>query len=86
MGLVSQLHPREQLAQATRAYAREMAELCSPRSTRVLKQQLWELPFESLHEALISDSREMLSSNVCEDFEEGKRAFKEKRPPKFTGK
>jgi enoyl-CoA hydratase/carnithine racemase len=86
MGLVSQLHPREQLAEATRAYAREMAELCSPRSTRVLKQQLWELPFESLHEALINDSREMLTSTVCEDFQEGKRAFKEKRPPKFTGK
>ncbi|HSV45816.1 MAG TPA: enoyl-CoA hydratase-related protein [Ramlibacter sp.] len=85
MGLVSQLHPRERLQEATRAYAKDLAQLCSPRSTRVLKQQMWELPFQSLQEALISDSKEMLDSNVCDDFEEGKRAFKEKRPPRFTG-
>jgi enoyl-CoA hydratase/carnithine racemase len=86
MGLVSQIHPRERLLEATRAYAKDMAELCSPRSTRVLKQQMWELPFQSLQEALIGDSREMLDSNVCDDFEEGKRAFMEKRAPRFTGK
>ena len=86
MGLVSQLHPAGKLLEATRAYAKEMAQLCSPRSTRVLKQQLWELPFQSLHEALMSDSREMLDSNVCGDFQEGKHAFKEKRPPRFTGR
>jgi enoyl-CoA hydratase/carnithine racemase len=86
MGLVSQIHPRDRLLEATRAYAKEMADLCSPRSTRVLKQQMWELPFQSLQEALIGDSREMLDSNVCDDFEEGKRAFMEKRSPKFTGR
>lgn len=86
MGLASQIHPRESLAAATRAYARDMAQLCSPRSTRVLKQQMWDLPFQSLQEAVAADSREMLHSNVCEDFQEGKTAFKEKRPPQFTGK
>ena len=85
MGLASQMHPRDGLAAATRAYAKDMAQLCSPRSTRVLKQQMWDLPFQSLQEAVAADSREMLSSNVCEDFQEGKTAFKEKRPPKFTG-
>lgn len=86
MGLVSQIHPQGKLAEATYAYAKEMAELCSPRSTRVLKQQLWELPFQSLHEALMQDSQDMLTSNVCEDFQEGKRAFMDKRTPRFTGK
>ena len=86
LGLVNQIHPREALEQTTYAYARELADLVSPRSLSVIKRQLWNLPFQSLHEALISDSEEMMQSNVCEDFQEGKRAFMEKRPPRFTGK
>ncbi len=86
MGLVSQIHPRDTLMDAVYAYAREMATACSPRSLRVLKQQLWELPFQTLHEALITDSAAMMEANLCEDFEEGKLAFKEKRKPQFTGR
>jgi enoyl-CoA hydratase/carnithine racemase len=51
-----------------------------------MKRQLWALPFQSLHEALIADSAEMLEANVCEDFKEGKQAFVEKRKPRFSGK
>ena len=86
IGLVNQIHPRDTLEAATYAYAREMAESCSPRSLRVLKAQLWELPFQTLHEAVAADSAEMLRSNVCEDFSEGKRAFMEKRAPRFSGR
>lgn len=86
MGLVNRICPREQLQETTYAYARELAQLCSPRSLRVIKQQLWKLPWQSLHEAVIDDSEEMMHSNVCEDFKEAKRAFAEKRPPNFTGR
>lgn len=86
LGLVNQIHPKDKLAEATYAYARDLVENVSPRSMRVMKQQLWELPFQTLHEALITDTAAMLESNVCEDFQEGKRAFMEKRKPKFTGK
>jgi len=71
---------------ATYGYARELTDLVSPRSARVIKRQLWELPFQSLHEALVTDSDEMLRANTSEDFEEGKRAFMEKRAPRFTGR
>ncbi|MGO8856852.1 MAG: enoyl-CoA hydratase [Steroidobacteraceae bacterium] len=86
LGLVNQVHPKDKLAEATYAYAREMADLVSPRSARVIKRQLWELPYQSLHEALVTDSEEMLRANVSEDFNEGKRAFMEKRAPNFTGR
>ena len=86
IGLVNQIHPRDTLEAVTYAYAREMAESCSPRSLRVLKAQLWELPFQTLHEAVATDSAEMLNANVCEDFQEGKRAFMEKRAPRFNGR
>jgi len=33
----------------------------------------------------MSDCEEMMASNVCEDFQEGKRAFMEKRKPDFKG-
>jgi enoyl-CoA hydratase/carnithine racemase len=86
LGLVNQCPPRQALEQVTFDYARELAEKVSPRSLRVMKQQLWDLPFQTLHEALITDSAAMLEANVCEDFKEGKLAFMEKRPPRFTGK
>lgn len=86
LGLVQHVYPAADLVAATYGYAREMADQVSPRSTRVLKRQLWDLPFQSLHEAVITDSDEMLRANVCEDFQEGKLAFKEKRAPKFTGR
>jgi enoyl-CoA hydratase/carnithine racemase len=86
MGLVNQSTGRNSLEQVTLEYARELAEKVSPRSLRVMKQQLWNLPFQTLHEALITDSEAMLEANVCEDFKEGKLAFMEKRPPRFTGK
>jgi enoyl-CoA hydratase/carnithine racemase len=85
LGLVNGVHPQDKLAEATYAYARDLADSVSPRSLRVMKQQLWELPFQTLHEAVITDSAAMLAANVCEDFKEGKRAFMEKRKPVFTG-
>jgi len=86
MSLVNQVHPADKLVEATYAYARDLADNVSPRSLKMLKRQLWDLPFQSLHEAAISDAEVMLDMNVSEDFKEGKRAFMEKRKPNFTGK
>jgi enoyl-CoA hydratase/carnithine racemase len=85
LGLVNQIHPKDKLAEATYAYARDLVENVSPRSLRVIKHQMWQLPFQTLHESVITDTEAMMSSNVCEDFQEGKRAFMEKRKPNFSG-
>jgi enoyl-CoA hydratase/carnithine racemase len=86
LGLVSHLYPTEEFADKVQRYARAMADELSPLSLRTLKRQLWALPFQSLHEAVMADAADMMHTNLSEDFEEGKAAFKGKRPPHFTGR
>ncbi|HKA63136.1 MAG TPA: enoyl-CoA hydratase-related protein, partial [Methylomirabilota bacterium] len=86
MGLVSQVRPAASLMDDVRAYAREMADLVSPRSIRVMKRQIWEAQFQSLAEATAVAGEEMKRSFTSEDFKEGVAHFVEKRPPRFTGR
>jgi enoyl-CoA hydratase/carnithine racemase len=86
MGLVSQVRPAASLMDDVRAYARDMADLVSPRSIRVMKRQIWEAQFQSLAEATAVAGEEMTRSFTSEDFKEGVAHFVEKRPPRFTGR
>jgi enoyl-CoA hydratase/carnithine racemase len=86
LGLVSQLLPKADFTDGVQKYAKAMADELSPLSLRIMKRQLWELPFQSLGEAVMSDATEMMATNVSADFEEGKAAFKEKRAPRFSGR
>lgn len=61
-----------------------MAQDCSPRSLRVIKEQVYEAPFQTLAEAVAMANRDMLVTNMSDDFKEGYRAFLEKRPPRFV--
>jgi enoyl-CoA hydratase/carnithine racemase len=86
MGLVVQVKPAASLREDVRAYARELADLVSPRSLRIMKRQIWEAQFQSLAEATAVAAEEMRRSFTAEDFKEGVAHFVEKRAPRFTGR
>ena len=85
IGLADRVFPTNELIAETRAYARELAELVSPRSTGVIKRQLWDGLFQDLGEHLKDADREMALSLKSDDFKEGVAHFVEKRAPRFTG-
>lgn len=85
MGLVRVL-PAEGFSAAVQARAAELAALSSPRSVRIMKQQLRNAPFESLAQATAFADAEIPKCRDTEDFREGVASFVEKRAPRFTGR
>ena len=85
MGLVNNVFPADSFMESVTAYAQEMATMVSPRSTRVMKEQLYNAQFQTLQEAILVANDEMFASLKCSDFKEGVAHFVEKRPPAFTG-
>lgn len=86
LGLASKVVPHASFAEEVRAYAKEIANKVSPRSTKVMKQQVYNGLFQSLKEGLDLALDEMLKSLASDDFREGVAHYMERRDPKFTGK
>jgi len=86
MGLVNQICPQDSFLAKVNEYARDVAANSSPRSTRIIKRQVYDAMFQTLEEAFDVAEREMLASLQCEDFKEGVAHFLEKRAPTFTGR
>ena len=85
MGLVRVL-PAEGFREGVQARAADIANLSSPRSTRIIKQQVYEAMFQSLAQATAIANREQEICRDTEDFREGVAHFLEKRKPHFTGR
>ena len=85
MGLVRTL-PAEGFREAVQARAADIANLSSPRSTRIIKKQVYEAMFQSLAEASVIANREQEICRDTDDFREGVAHYLEKRRPNFTGR
>jgi len=84
MGLVRPL-PADGFLVRVREVVAEMIGLSSPRSMRVIKQQLRQSLEQSFADAATLADREQAASMQSADFKEGFAAFLQRRPPAFTG-
>jgi enoyl-CoA hydratase/carnithine racemase len=86
MGLVNKVFAHDVFAAKVHEYAKDLADNVSPRSTRIMKRQVYEAMFQTLAGAFEASEREMLLSLQSDDFKEGVAHFLQKRAPSFTGK
>ncbi len=83
IGLVNRTLPHDELLPTVQAYARDLAENCSPASMSIMKRQVYQHLTASLGEAHGDAVRLMFESFDRPDFKEGVQSFLERRPPRF---
>jgi enoyl-CoA hydratase/carnithine racemase len=83
-GLLRSLHPAEELLEAARSLAREIADNTAPVSVALARRMLWTM-LGAPHPMLAhrADSRGMFYRGQSADAVEGVTSFLEKRPPRF---
>jgi enoyl-CoA hydratase/carnithine racemase len=86
VGLVNAVYPAATFRAQVHALAAELATSVSPRSTAVIKNQVYNSFFQTLEAATIMAEQAALESVRSDDFREGIAHFLEKRKPAFTGR
>jgi enoyl-CoA hydratase/carnithine racemase len=85
-GLVRSVHPPDELMDAARTLAAEIAET-APISVALTRQMLWRmLGADHPMDAHRADSRAVYATGAGPDAREGVTSFLEKRPARFTGR
>ncbi|MBJ7483896.1 enoyl-CoA hydratase-related protein [Brevundimonas sp.] len=85
INLITRVIPDETFREEVIAYARKMAATASPRSTRLIKQQLWTGQHASFGDSAREAHALLIDSFSSADFAEALLSAKEKRSPCFTG-
>lgn len=85
IGLVNKVFPQASFMDDVMAYARALADTVSPRSTAIMKAQIWLALRQDFNQSLALADSEMRKSFASADFKEGVAHFVEKRAPAFTG-
>jgi len=85
IGLVNKVVPSEQVMPVAKEWAEKLCKV-SPLSSRRIKEALIKNRGLSIEEALWTENMLALPLYETEDYEEGRKAFKEKREPVFKAK
>jgi enoyl-CoA hydratase/carnithine racemase len=83
MRLVNRVVPAESLMDEAIAYARELAERCSPTAMRAMKQQVYADLMGDMRGAYARSEESLAQAMRSADFREGVKSWQEQRPPKF---
>lgn len=83
LGIAERLVEKDESVQAATDYIKELADLASPTSFKIIKAQVYRHLNMELGEAMKETNEWMAESLVREDFKEGVASFMEKRRPKF---